>query len=88
MYTIDGCKMDLTGRTLQYHFVSHHLPSCITYGRVDPETMNNWGKLFNRIMDKLGLDDIHELLDFVLRRGWFPINREEKDVELTGRHHE
>ena len=86
MCTIDGCKTDLTGRTLQYHFVSHHLPSCITYGRVDAETMNNWGKLFNRIMDKLGLDDIHELLDFVLSNGWFPINRKEENVQLTGRH--
>ena len=67
--TIDGCTTDLTGRTLQYHFVSHHLPNCITYGRVEPEAMNNWGKHFNHIMDKLGLDNIHEFLDFVRRKG-------------------
>ena len=45
--------------------------------------MNNRCKLFSRIIDTLGLKEINELLEFVHRKGWFPINRCVENVTVV-----
>jgi hypothetical protein len=82
---LEDCTIKLQGRTLQDHFGRRHLPSFMTYGRTDPKTMHNWGKLFSRFLAHWALPNVQALHDMVLRKGWFPVNRGADDMKPTCR---